>query len=62
MRYRTVESKRGNKLQWTELKQTPSQSVEDLAAQIKVLYDKAFPNQDQRSQREDMVSKFLKPY
>ena len=49
MRYRTVESKRGYKIQWTELKQTSSQSVEELAAHIKVLYDKAFPNRDQRT-------------
>ena len=59
MRYRTVESKRGYKLQWAELKQTPSQSVEELAARIKVLYDKAFPNLDQRTRKEDMVSKFF---
>ena len=59
MRYRTVESKRGYKIQWTELKQTSSQSVEELAAHIKVLYDKAFPNRDQRTRREDMVSKFF---
>ena len=59
MRYRTVESKRSYKLQWAELKQTPSQSVEELAAYIKVLYDEAFPNQDQRTWKEDMVSKFF---
>ena len=59
MRYQTVESKRSYKLQWAELKQTPSQSVEELAAYIKVLYDKAFPNWDQRTWKEDMVSKFF---
>ena len=46
-------------MQWAELKQTPSQSVEELAIYIKVLYDKAFPNRDQRNQKEDMVSKFF---
>ena len=59
MRYRTVESKRGYKLKWTELKQTPSQTVEELAAHIKFLHDKAFPNRDQKTRREDMVSKFF---
>ena len=58
-RYRTIESKRGYRLKWAELKQKHGQSVEELAAQIKSLYDKAFPDRDHKTRREDVVAKFF---
>ena len=59
MRYRTVESKKSYKLKWAELKQTPGQSIEELAAHVKWLHDKAFPDQDRKTRKEDLVSKFF---
>ena len=59
MLFRTVESERGYRLKWTELKQTPGQTVEELAAHIKWLHDKAYPNRDRKTRREDLVSKFF---
>ena len=59
MRFLTVESERGYRLKWTELKQSPGQSVEELAAHIKWLHDKAYPNRDRKTRKEDLVSKFF---
>ena len=44
MQYQTVESKKSYKLKWAELKQIPGQSIEELAAHVKWLHDKAFPD------------------
>ena len=59
MWYRTVESKKTYKLKWAELKQTPGQSIEELAAHVKWLHDKAFPDRDRKTRKEDLVSKFF---
>ena len=59
MRFQTVESERGYRLKWTELKQSPGQSVEELAAHIKWLHDKVYPNRDRKMRKEDLVSKFF---
>ena len=59
MWYRTVESKKSYKLKWAELKQTPGQSIEELAAHVKWLHDKAFPDRDRKTRKEDLVSKFF---
>ena len=59
MRYWTVESKKSYKLKWAELKQTPGQSIEELAAHVKWLHDKAFPDRDRKTRKEDLVSKFF---
>ena len=59
MRFRTVESERGYRLKWTELRQSPGQSVEELAAHIKWLHDKAYPNRDRKTRKEYLVSKFF---
>ena len=59
MWYQTVESKKSYKLKWAELKQTPGQSIEELAAHVKWLHDKAFPDRDRKTRKEDLVSKFF---
>ena len=59
MQYQTVESKKSYKLKWAELKQTPGQSIEELAAHVKWLHDKAFPDRDRKTRKEDLVSKFF---
>ena len=59
MRYQTVESKKSYKLKWAELKQTPGQLIEELAAHVKWLHDKAFPDRDRKTRKEDLVSKFF---
>ena len=57
--YRVIESKRSYRREWAELRQTHGQSVEELAARIKVLYNKAFPDRDYKTRREDVVAKFF---
>ena len=57
-RYWHVESKKGYQAKWSSIKQTPSQSEEQLAAHIKWVYKKAFPGWDPQAWKEDLLAKF----
>ena len=57
--YRKVESKKGYQSKWTSLRQTAGQNEEELAAEIKRIYEKAFPGRDTESKQDDLLTKFL---
>ena len=61
MQFRTVESERGYRLKWTELKQTPGHTVEELACTYKMAcMTKHIQIEIGKTRREDLVSKFFK--
>ena len=57
--YRKVESRKSYINKWSSLKQGPHQTDEELAAHIKEVYEKAYPERDGDTRKEDLVGKFL---
>ena len=58
-RFKGKESVKSFQTKWSNLKQSPDQTVEDLAAHIRWLHAKAYPGRDESTQREDMLLKFF---
>ena len=57
--YCKLESKQNYRRQLTGISQKPGDSEQELAAEIKTLYDKAYPNWDREVQCEDMLNLFF---
>ena len=57
--YCKVESKQNYRRQLTGISQTPGESEQELAAEIKRLCDKAYPNQDREVWHEDLLNLFF---
>jgi hypothetical protein len=58
-RFRTVETTRTYGSKFSNRNQRPGETVEEYAAEIKALYDKAYPNRDGQTRREDLLRRFL---
>ena len=58
-RFRKVESSKAFGAQFSHRQQKASESVEEYAAELKRLYDKAHPDRDDVTRREDLLRKFL---
>ena len=58
-RFGTLENTRVYKTQFNNKKQAKDESIEEYAADVKRLYDWAYPNRDAKTRQEDLVSKFL---
>jgi hypothetical protein len=58
-RYRIVETTKTYAGQFSRRKQKPEELAEEYAAELKRLYDKAHPNRDTRTRREDLLRRFL---
>ena len=58
-RFRKVVNPKTYSTKFAASNQKPNQSVEDYAAELKMLYDKAFPTRDRRTRNEDLLRRFL---
>ena len=58
-RFRVVVTKKTYGAQFSHLSQKSSESVEEYAAELKRLYDKAHANRDEETRHEDLLRKFL---
>ncbi len=58
-RFRVIETAKSFKTQLSRRNQKSGESPEDFAADLKRLYDKAYPQRDQSTRREDLLRKFL---
>jgi len=58
-RYRVLESARSFASRFNHRVQQHSESVEEYAANLKMLYDKGHPHRDRRTRDEDLVRQFL---
>ena len=57
--FRKVETSRTYAAQFSNQSQEPGESIEDYAAELKRLYDKAHANRDKETRREDLLRRFL---
>ncbi len=58
-RYRIVETAKTFGVQFSRRNQKPGESVEEYAADLKRLYDKAYARRDRNTRREDLLRRFL---
>ena len=58
-RFRKIETTRTFGSKFSNRGQRPGESVEDFAAELKSLYDKAYPNRDGVTRQEDLLRRFL---
>lgn len=58
-RYRVVETAKTFGVQFSRRNQKPAESVEEYAAELKRLYDKAYVKRDKNTRREDLLRRFL---
>ena len=58
-RFFKIETPRTVAVQFSHRQQRHNESPEDFAAELKRLYDKAFPNRDMQTRREDLLRRFL---
>jgi hypothetical protein len=58
-RFRRVETARTYGARFSNRSQKPGESVEDFAAELKRLYDKAHPRRDHKTRCEDLLRRFL---
>ena len=58
-RYRTVEPRRTMGAKFSHRVQKPGETVQEFAAELKRLYDKAHPDRDRQTRTEDLLRKFL---
>lgn len=58
-RYRVVENKKTYAAQLSRRNQKPNESVEEYAAELKRLYDKAHSNRDFKTRQEDLLRRFF---
>lgn len=57
--FQKIETSRNYAAKFNNRCQKPQESVEDYAAELKQLYDKAHANQDRATRREDLIHRFL---
>ncbi|KAH3842278.1 hypothetical protein DPMN_115775 [Dreissena polymorpha] len=57
--YRVLESARSFASRCSRREQQHGESIEEYAANLKMLYDKGHPHRDRRTRDEDLVRKFL---
>lgn len=57
--FRKVETARTYGAQFSNRSQNPGETVEEYAADLKRLYDKAHANRDKRTRTEDLLRRFL---
>jgi hypothetical protein len=58
-RFRKVETSKSYGARLSNRNQKPGERVEDFAAELKRLYDKAYPNRDATTRGEDLLRRFL---
>jgi hypothetical protein len=58
-RYRVVETSKTFAAKLSHRGQKPGETIEEYAAELKHLYDKAYPNRDPETRQEDLLRKFL---
>ncbi len=58
-RYRTVEARKSMGYKFNHRVQRPNESVQEFAADLKPLYDKAHPERDHLTRSEDLLRRFL---
>ena len=58
-RYRKVETTRTYGSKFSNRNQHSGESIEDYAAELKSLYDKAYPNRGGPTRQEDLLKRFL---
>ena len=58
-RYRKVESTRSYGAQFSHRDQKPGEAAEEYAAELKRLYDKAYPHRATQTRKEDLLRRFL---
>lgn len=58
-RFRIVETRRTYGVQFSNRQQKSGESVEEYAADLKRLYDKAYKNRDRSTRQEDLLRRFL---
>ena len=58
-RFRVVETRKTFAAQFSARNQKPGETVEDYAAELKRLYNKAYPGRDQDTRKEDLLRRFL---
>ena len=58
-RFRKVINPKTYGTKFSACNQRPSQSAEDYAAELKMLYDKAYPSRDRKTRDEDLLRRFL---
>ena len=59
-RFRKVESTKTYQTQFNSRSQKPGESLEKFAAELKRLYDKAYPKRDQQTRKEDLLQRFYR--
>ena len=57
-RYRVIETAKTYAGKFNRRMQKTGESVEDYAAELKMLYDKAYPNRDRNTRQEDLLRRF----
>ena len=58
-RFRKVETARTYGSRFSNRSQNPGESIEDYAAELKALYDKAYPSREGKTRSEDLLRRFL---
>ena len=58
-RFRVVETEKTYRAKFSHRNQKAGETVESYAAELKRLYDKAYPRRDRDTRREDLLRKFL---
>ena len=58
-RFRRVEARKSLGVMSSRRVQRPSETVQEYAAELKRLYDKAHPNRDRQTRTEDLLRRFL---
>ena len=58
-RFRVIENPRTFRVQFSHRDQKPGETVEEYAAELKRLYDKAHPDREHGVRREDLLRRFL---
>ena len=58
-RFRRVEARKSLGVMFSRRVQRPSETVQEYAAELKRLYDKAHPNRDRQTRTEDLLRRFL---
>ena len=58
-RYKTVEQRRTMAVKFSHREQRSNENVQDYAADLKLLYDRAHPDRDRQTRKEDLLRRFL---
>jgi len=58
-RFQVVETRKTYAAQFSNRIQKPGETTEEFAAELKRMYNKAYPNRDEQTRKEDLLRKFL---